>query len=248
MLGRVGLQARHHVAPHMREHLVRVARVQGVAGNGDQRDDHAGHPFRRFGDVGIGVDLAGVARGDQIAAARTRPGRAPGPARRRPRTRRTPRVRPSAAASAARRGRRRRCGRAPRPRRSASSRPSIRSSIACASDQYASLSRTIAAPSSDALSGKCRYSQPRDTRAASATSDTVVARIPLARRHTSAASISRSRTLLAAVLLVTRSLLVVHRPGGRDQSILPTGRRILPARPGMVDRFANLFTERDGPR
>ena len=70
-----------------------------------------------------------------------------------------------------------------------------RSSIACTSDQYASLSRTIAAPSSEALSGKWRYSQPRDTSATSATSDTVVARIPLARQHTSAASISRSRTL-----------------------------------------------------
>ena len=151
------------------------------------------------------------------SAARSRPGRAPGPARRRLRTPRTPRVPPSAAASAGRRGRRRRFGAFTTPAAICWSSPSTRSSIACASDQYASLSRTIAAPSSDTLSGKCRYSQPRDTWATSATSDTVVERIPLARRHTSAASIRRSRTLLAAVLLVTRCLLVISSP---QQSVI----------------------------
>ncbi len=64
---RVGLQARHHVAPHVRVHLCRIARVQDVAGNGDQRDDHAGHPLRRFGDIGVRMDLAAVAGGDHIA-------------------------------------------------------------------------------------------------------------------------------------------------------------------------------------
>src|SRR5689334_16231141 len=106
----------------------------------------------------------------------------------------------------------------------------------------------MAVPSSDTLSGKCRYSQPRDTCATSATSDTVVARIPLARRHASAASINRSRTLLAAVLLVTDHSSPFQCAGGRGQSILSTGRQILPARPEMVDTFANLFTARDGPR
>src|SRR5215212_6745269 len=100
----------------------------------------------------------------------------------------------------------------------------------------------MAVPSSDTLSGKCRYSQPRDTCATSATSDTVVARIPLARRQVSAASINRSRTLLAAVLLGTGHSSSFDRGCGRDQSILTTGRRILPARPEVVDRFANLFT------
>src|SRR6201999_4147763 len=84
--------------------------------------------------------------------------------------------------------------------------PSTCSSTACASDQYASLRRTIAAPSRDTLSGKWRYSHPRETPATSATSDTVVDRMPLARRQTSAASISRSRTFLVAVLLVTTAL------------------------------------------
>src|SRR3954452_8580459 len=101
--------------------------------------------------------------------------------------------------------------------------------MACDSDQNASLRRTIAAPSSEFLSGKCRYSQPRETPATSATSDTVVDRMPLARKHTSAASMSRSRTLLdagrGAVALVNGGLLFVSRRDGRDGCILPVARR-----------------------
>ena len=143
-------------AARARGTVVRVARVKDVARDGHQRDDHAGHPlrgFRRYRCPG-GSPRRRARRSHSVP--RTRRGRAPVPARRPRHTRRIPRARPSAAASAARPGRRRRCGRAPRQRRSAYRVPRRGSSMACASDQYASFSRTIAAPSSDALSGKCR--------------------------------------------------------------------------------------------
>ena len=119
-----------------------------------------------------------------------------------------------------------------------SSSPSICSSMACASDQYASLSRTIAAPSSDDLVGEVPVQPPRDTPATSATSETVVERMPLARRHTSAASISRSRTLLRGRAgWSTGRLLVISQRIGANGCILPSGPTVPCDRPEMVDTF-----------
>ena len=51
----------------MRRYCVGVTGIKCVAGNGGERKHHARHPFRRFGDVGVLVDLAAVTRSDQIA-------------------------------------------------------------------------------------------------------------------------------------------------------------------------------------
>ncbi len=51
----------------MRRYCVGVTGIQSVARNGGKRKQYARHPFRRFGDVGVLVDLTAVARSDQIA-------------------------------------------------------------------------------------------------------------------------------------------------------------------------------------
>ena len=214
--GGVGAQPRHHVAANVRQHRVVVGRIKLLPGTvASEISTRATHSDASAMSTSGWISPGRERRSG--TATRIRRGRAPGPARPRPRTPRTPRVPPGAVSSAARRDRRRRCGHGGCPRRSARSSPSTCSSTACASDQYASLSRTMAAPSSETLSGKCRYSQPRDTPATSATSDTVVERMPLARRQTSAASISRSRTALGGRGAGQRRLLIDFAADGAER-------------------------------
>ena len=63
---RVGPQPGHDIAAHMRCDRIGITGIKGVARHCGQRKQYARNPFRCLGDVGVGVDLAAVACGDQI--------------------------------------------------------------------------------------------------------------------------------------------------------------------------------------
>ena len=64
---RVGAQAGHDVAADVGQQRVVVGGIESVAGHRRQREQDPRNPFRRLGDVHVGVDFAAVPRGDQVA-------------------------------------------------------------------------------------------------------------------------------------------------------------------------------------
>src|ERR1700760_4012144 len=119
--------------------------------------------------------------------------------------------------------------------------PRARETSDRARDQNSWSERTRTARTSESLSGKWRYSQAREMPASSATSIIVVRRIPDRRRHRSAASSTRSVTLVATGSDITPSpqneVVEVGLPG-------PTPVVDQPPRAEAVDLAEGVLEER----